>query len=207
MTAWSITAVVSVLSAPLSAQWLNHPIPGIPRTADGKPNLTAPAPRTPDGKPDLSGLWQRISPKYSRNVAADLKPGEVQPWADALYQHRLDDFGKDHMAYQCLPWGPNYSNSERRTKIIQTPSLIVLLDEDLTYRQIFMDGRKLETDANPSWMGYSVGHWDGTRWWLTATDSMTGRGSIATATPTARRCARPNATSAGTSATWILKSP
>ena len=161
MTAWSITAIVSVLSAPLPAQWLNHPTPGIPRTADGKPNLTAPAPRTPDGKPDLSGLWQRISPKYSRNVAADLKPGEVQPWADALYQHRLDDFGKDHMAYQCLPWGPNYSNSERRTKIIQTPSLIVLLDEDLTYRQIFMDGRKLETDANPSWMGYSVGHWDG----------------------------------------------
>ena len=161
MTAWSITAIVSVLSAPLSAQWLDHPIPGIPRTANGKPNLTAPAPRTPDGKPDLSGLWQRISPKYSRNVTADLKQGEVQPWADALYQHRLDDFGKDHMAYQCLPWGPNYSNSERRTKIIQTSSLIVLLDEDLTYRQIFMDGRKLETDANPSWMGYSVGHWDG----------------------------------------------
>ena len=37
MTAWSITAIVSVLSAPLSAQWLNHSIPGIPRTADGKP--------------------------------------------------------------------------------------------------------------------------------------------------------------------------
>jgi hypothetical protein len=51
---WSIVA--SVISGPLAAQWLNHPTLGIPRTADGKPNLTAPAPRTPDGKPDLSGL-------------------------------------------------------------------------------------------------------------------------------------------------------
>src|SRR5579864_5532037 len=161
MTAFAIAALVSVLSAPLHAQWLNHPTPGIPRTADGKPNLTASAPRTPDGKPDLSGLWQRISPKYSRNIAADLKPGEVQPWAEALFQHRQDDFGKDHMGYQCLPWGPNYSNSERRVKIVQTPGLIVMLDEDLTYRQIYLDGRALETNPNPSWMGYSVGHWDG----------------------------------------------
>jgi hypothetical protein len=163
MTALAIATIVSMLSAPLTAQWLNHPTPGIPRTADRKPNLTAPAPRTPYGKPDLSGLWQRISPKYARNIAADLKPGEVQPWAEALFQHRLEDFGKDHMAYQCLPWGPNYSNSERRAKIIQTPTLIVMLDEDLTYRQIFLDGRALETNPNPSWMGYSVGHWeDGT---------------------------------------------
>src|SRR5579864_4991326 len=161
MTAFAIAALVSVLSAPLHAQWLNHPTPGIPRTADGKPNLTASAPRTPDNKPDLSGLWQRISPKYSRNIAADLKPGEVQPWAEALFQHRQEDFGKDHMAYQCLPWGPNYSNSERKAKIIQTPGLIVMLDEDLTYRQIYLDGRALETNPNPSWMGYSVGHWDG----------------------------------------------
>jgi hypothetical protein len=161
MTALVIATIVSMLSAPLTAQWLNHPTPGIPRTADRKPNLTARAPRTPDGKPDLSGLWQRISPKYARNIAADLKPGEVQPWAEALFQHRLEDFGKDHMAYQCLPWGPNYSNSERRAKIIQTPNLIVMLDEDLTYRQIFLDGRELETNPNPSWMGYSVGHWDG----------------------------------------------
>src|ERR671935_1929225 len=90
--------IVAVLSMPLEAQWLKYPTPGIPRTADGKPNLTAPAPRTADGKPDLSGLWQRISLKYERNIAADLKPGEIQAWAEALVQQRLDDFGKDHMA-------------------------------------------------------------------------------------------------------------
>jgi hypothetical protein len=39
------------------AQWLDFPTPGIPRTPDGKPNLSAPVPRTADGKPDLSGVW------------------------------------------------------------------------------------------------------------------------------------------------------
>ena len=66
------------LTTPLAAQWLKYPTPGIPRTRDGKPNLTAPAPRAADGKPDLSGIWQRISLKYERNVAADLKPGSTE---------------------------------------------------------------------------------------------------------------------------------
>ena len=46
-------------------------------------------------------------------------------------------------------------------KIIQTPALILILNPDLTYRQIFLDGRALETSPNPSWMGYSVGRWEG----------------------------------------------
>src|SRR5580658_2620893 len=43
-----------------SAQWLDQPTPGIPRTVDGKPNLAAPVPKAMDGKPDLSGLWERV---------------------------------------------------------------------------------------------------------------------------------------------------
>ena len=108
--------MVSVLSTPLAAQWLNHPTPDIPRTADGKPNLSAPAPRTPDGKPDLSGLWQRISPKYSRDIVADLKPEEVQPWAEALVQRRLEDLSTGHMGQQCLPWGPTTSTATARPR-------------------------------------------------------------------------------------------
>ena len=50
-------AILFVMAGPASAQWLSLPLPGTPRTPDGKPNLIAPAPKTPDGKPDLSGIW------------------------------------------------------------------------------------------------------------------------------------------------------
>src|SRR2546428_234036 len=149
------------MTTPLAAQWLKYPTPGVPRTPDGKPNLTAPAPRTPDGKPDLSGLWRRIWAKYEQNIAADLKSEEIQPWAQALVRERAEDLQKDSPGVQCLPWGPSYSTSARMAKIVQAPGLIVMLEEDLTYRQIFMDGRPLETDPIRSWMGHSVGRWEG----------------------------------------------
>ncbi|HEY7336154.1 MAG TPA: hypothetical protein VH639_14790 [Bryobacteraceae bacterium] len=166
MTASRIAISIAMFCAPLSAQWLHQPTAGIPRTSDGKPNLAAPAPRTSDGHPDLSGLWNKISPKYARNIAADLKPGDVQPWAEALVRQRKENLEKDYMNVLCLPLGPGYSTAADSTgaemmKIVQTPALIVILDPDLTYRQIFMDGRSLEAAPNPSWMGYSVGHWDG----------------------------------------------
>jgi hypothetical protein len=158
----AVVIMLSALSTPVAAQWINHPTRGIPRTADGQPNLAAAAPRTADGKPDFSGLWTRTS----RKVAADLKP--VQPWVDALVQQRREDLGKDSMSVNCLPLGPLYigtrgadRNIGGMAKMIQTPGLIVILNTDLTYRQIFMDGRALETDPNPSWMGYSVGRWEG----------------------------------------------
>jgi hypothetical protein len=165
LRAWVFVVAVA-LGAPASAQWLNQPTAGLPRTADGKPDLSAPAPRTPDGKPDLSGLWTKISPKYSRNIAADLKPGEIQPWARALVEERRENLGKEYMNVMCVPLGPGYvtaadSTGAEMMKIVQTPALILILNPDLTYRQIFLDGRKLEEAPNPSWMGYSVGRWEG----------------------------------------------
>jgi hypothetical protein len=166
MKAFFIALVLGALSSPASAQWLNQPTAGIPRTPDGKPNLSAPAPRSADGKPDLSGLWTKISPKYSRNIAADLKAEEIQPWARALVEERREDLGKEYMNVRCVPLGPGYTTAADSTgaemmKIVQTPGLIIILNPDLTYRQIFLDGRALEPAPNPTWMGYSVGHWDG----------------------------------------------
>ena len=164
------TAVILLIGlvTPLEAQWIDHRTPGIPRTADGKPNLSAPAPRTADGKPDLTGLWQWLAPDTAiGNILlrkpGDLQSADIQPWVQALVQQRAENFGIDNPRYQCLPDGPNYSIGAANTfkKILQTPGMIIILQEDLTYRQIYMDGRALETDPNPSWMGYSVGHWDG----------------------------------------------
>src|SRR5262245_43149555 len=164
--AFLVILLVVGLGTPAATQWLNQPTAGLPRTPDGKPNLTAPAPRAPDGKPDLSGLWLKISPKYSRNIAADLKQDEIQPWARALVEERRENLGKDYMNVKCVPLGPGYATAADSTgaemmKIVQTPGLILFLNPDLTYRQIFLDGRTLESAPNPNWMGYSVGHWDG----------------------------------------------
>jgi hypothetical protein len=154
-----------VLTASAShAQWLKEPTKGIPRTADGKPNLTAPAPRTADGKPDLSGIWRfDNNGPYGGNVLVDLKPDEIRPGVDALYKQRMEDLGKDDPAtFRCLPTGPRALYAPQGfARIIQTPRAIAMLYEDLTFRQIFMDGRALPKDPNPSFMGYSVGRWDG----------------------------------------------
>jgi len=150
------------ITLPVLGQWLELPTPGLPRTADGKPDLTAPAPKLPDGTPDLSGIWHRTVGRYYNNVAADLRPADVQPWAEALYQQRKPDFGKDSMEVRCMPLGPVATTTPYADiKVVQTPALIVLLLDDLTYRQIHLDGRELPVDPNPSWMGYSVGRWEG----------------------------------------------
>jgi hypothetical protein len=148
----------------LPGQWLKNRTAGIPRTPDGKPNLSAAAPRTPDGKPDLTGLWEfpvdaAIGNISMRNIGG-LKPEEIQPWARALVQQRAENLGRGNPRYSCLPEGPGYMTDGGVKRFVQTPAMIIMLSEDLTYRQIFMDGRGLETDANPSWMGYSTGHWE-----------------------------------------------
>ena len=147
----------------LDAQWINLPTPGLPRLPDGKPNLAAPAPRTTDGKIDLSGLWKNDGgDRYYNNIAADLKTSDVAAWAHDLFMKRTLEFGKDSMETQCLPLGPAYLTTRyREFRIVQTPTLIVFTYDDGMHRTIFMDGRSLEQDPNPTWMGYSVGHWDG----------------------------------------------
>jgi hypothetical protein len=148
--------VLAELSLPLAAQWLQRPTAGIPRTADGKPNLNAPAPRAVDGKPDLNGIWA------GRSTLANYRSDYGKPWVQALIQQRAEDYGKDDPYHQCLPLGPAYSTAQVPTKqIVQSPAMVFILNDDLTYRRIFMDGRPLEADPFPSWMGYSVGRWEG----------------------------------------------
>jgi hypothetical protein len=152
--------ISAALATTAAAQWLNYPVPNIPRFPDGKPNLAAPAPKAADGKPDLSGVW-RINANV--NPANDRKPGDVLPWAEALATQRQENLYKDDPSnIHCLPHGPRFNFvPPTPLKIAQTPALIVVLGENLAYRQIFLDGRELPADPNPDFMGYSVGHWEG----------------------------------------------
>ena len=159
------------ISTAVHAQWLNFPTPGTPRTRDGKPNLSAPAPRAADGKPDLSGTWESEQ-GYFQNLARDLKPDDVvmQPWAKALQAGREGSLHTDDLLNQCMPPGVPRINMTAGNgmphpfKIVQTPALVVLLYEtsaNSTFRQVFLDGRPLPKDPQPTWLGYSVGRWEG----------------------------------------------
>ena len=165
-----IAFTLTLTAAHAGGQWLDHPTAGIPRTADGVPDLSAPAPRTAEGRPDLSGIWGpefvRGVPKYLLNIAVDLEPEGVpfQEWARSLYRERMEWNSKDDPLARCKPTGiPRLIGFPAPFKIVQLPALLVILyEQDTTYRQIFMDGRALPTEVSqPSWMGYSVGRWEG----------------------------------------------
>jgi hypothetical protein len=162
LSSLALSAIVGLVSAEIHAQWLTLKTPGIPRNRDGTPNLSAPAPRR-GGKPDLTGLWRITAAGYTNQVTTDLSADDVGPSAAALFSQRQDNlFADDPTAFRCLPAGPPlFYGPMNLVRIVQTPTAIVMLYEELVYRQIFMDGRGLPKDPNPSFMGYSVGRWDG----------------------------------------------
>ena len=164
-------------AVPVHAQWLNYPTPGLPRTADGKPDLSAPA-ATRDGHPDLSGVWTSECGIYGRDacfpkqglffdLARDLPPEAVTmtPWAAGIAAQRS---GRDHvddpLGY-CMPPGfPRITLGGGPFKIVHAPGVTAFFYETLAgpmFRQVFTDGRRLPTNPEPSWLGYSVGSWVG----------------------------------------------
>ena len=188
-------AALVVLSLTLvssaQAQWINHPSAGIPRTKDGKPNLSAPTPTTVDGKPDLTGIWttdrtpleelERLFPgmsalavpgdgpevltKYFLSVLVDYKREEspLRPqFVPLLIQRGVEGQGKDSPTAKCLPPGiPMGDLLALPRRFVQAPGLLVILSEANPHRMIFTDGRKHPVDPQPAWLGYSVGSWEG----------------------------------------------
>jgi hypothetical protein len=133
---------VLLLATAADAQWLNHPSPGIPRLPDGKPNLSASAPKAADGKPDLSGIWSAECGVQGRDAC--------------FTQSLFFDLAKELNAadVQMTPWAQG----------IQTREVTAFLYETIgtmTFRQVFTDGRSLPQENEPTWLGYSVGRWDG----------------------------------------------
>jgi len=190
MLAIKAIAVGVFLASASFAQWPAYPTPGVPKTADGKPDLSGPVPRTADGKPDLSGVWQYSRPPgtpgptpatQATSTSTELVPLAVrlsqfwnlgasfpdglpfQPWAAELHRQRVASNSKDNPDAHCLPLGlmQLHTHGQPR-KMIQTPGVIVILYEaNGGIRQIFTDGRPQPKDVEPWWFGYSTGKWDG----------------------------------------------
>lgn len=178
----SIVVSLAISPSPIAAQWLDYPTAGVPRTPDGKRNLSAPAPRTADGKPDFSGLWEMerkdlggepgntiglgdepVSREFV-NIGSRLPGGlPYQPWAAQLVKTRSTEGNTHDPLSNGLPLGPvRLHTYAALRKMIQVPGLLVIMNEiGASYRQIFTDGRPLPADPSPSWNGYSTGKWDG----------------------------------------------
>jgi len=171
------------MSTAVAAQWPSFVRKDVPRTADGKPNLTAPMPRTVEGKPDFSGLWENApigsgggrgqpprpatgEPPLATffNVGAGFPEGlPFRPWAKALLEKRRADNDKDNPDAHCLPMGLlQFHEHPQPRKIVQTKDvLLIIYEANYGLRQIFLDGRPLpNNDPTPWWYGYSVGHWE-----------------------------------------------
>src|SRR4051812_22828891 len=161
----------------LLAQWLDHPDRNIPRAKDGSPVLTAKAPKARDGRPDLSGIWLPDNtpglkgtngeplPRHFISITFDMKQDDVPFTAAgaAAFNKNLEGDGKDDPTSTCHPIGaPAVDTVPIPYKIVQTPGLVVILYEgDTVYRQIFTDGRRHAETTIPSYMGYSIGRWEG----------------------------------------------
>lgn len=173
----TVVAVTGLL-VPTYAQW-NHLDQRTPRARDGKPILTAPAPEL-NGKPDLSGLWQAPPPTggsgrgafdvqsdasdigdIHRNVFYEIKREEepLKPEAIAIVSKRR---GEPQPQARCLPMGAPSFMMVRAFKTIQTPRELIMIGETPDPpRQIYLDGRGLPKDPDPTWLGTSVGKWEG----------------------------------------------
>jgi len=166
-TAMLLGLVASLTPGSLSAQGANPDafargaaqVPGRP---DGAP--TGPALKNADGKPDISGAWEPNAIRQNVDMVATGIHPPFQPWAEKAYNERKANISKDDPEARCLPPGvPRMSTTPYPFRIVQTPGLTLIVYEGGAHiwRQIFTDGRPHEKDPNPSWLGDSIGRWDG----------------------------------------------
>ena len=176
-----VPLVLAAASGVGAAQWLTYPTPGIPRLPNGAPNLKAPTPRTPEGKPDFSGMWFANVPsrdfckekdciqeermaREQINLGIKLKDGlPYTEWSKEQMKTRRANGGREDPHSYCMP--PNFPRAwtlPQHSRIVQTPGMMVVLHEfKAAYREVYLDGRPLPVNPNPTWNGYSTGHWEG----------------------------------------------
>jgi hypothetical protein len=147
IAAAAFLTALSLAPAPLAAQ-----------AAKAADTPAGPVPRTLDGKPSLSGVWEvPFVPDMSRGIGAL----PFTEWGDQNWKS-YDPARFDYTAH-CLPMGwTRQMNSPMPLEIVQEPNRIAILFEAWnTFKVIPTDGRNHPKDVDPTWMGNSVGRWDG----------------------------------------------
>ena len=120
------------------------------------PPPAGPTPRTLDGKPDLSGFWSTAP----ADPLVEAEPAQGLPWAEAVVKERIANDFRDMPTARCLP--QSVTAWAGRGKFVQTPALLVILPDWLGYtRQVFLDGRAHPKELDPTWLGHSIGRWEG----------------------------------------------
>ena len=146
------------------------------RLPDAKGVQARPAPRLPDGHPDLGNAKGSWNPRIIENIAG-VGPGGArrspvdfkvdvpfQPWAQKLYEQRIASLQLEDPEARCLPPGiPRMTATPFPFQIYQLPDRILFLYEGgaHVWRVVYMDGRAHPKDPNPTFLGDSVGRWEG----------------------------------------------
>jgi hypothetical protein len=143
----------------------------------------APAPRWPDGRINLgaplgqNGLWERrnehlvINPKSyqadaTKTARVHIDQVPLQPWARELTNHRHSVSLASEPYTRCKPaGGPRQFMSPYGLEIVEMPELrriyIFNISNAMSYRTIYMDGRSHPKTVAPTYLGHSVGRWEG----------------------------------------------
>ena len=133
-----------------------------------------PAPRLPDGRPDLGNGRGSWNPRVIANIAGVGDPNRspvervvdvpFQPWAKAVYDERQGNLQKHDPESKCLPPGlPRMMATPFPFQIFQLSDRVLFIFEGGAHiwRTIHTDGRPHPKDPNPSFLGDSIGHWEG----------------------------------------------
>lgn len=170
----ALWALPSLLPAPAAAQTASAPEAAAPQ----------PTPRLPDGKVDFGGkgVWAPIWVLDWADKKYVDQPVDVPftAWGLEQFKERRANNSKDDPEGYCLPPGvPRYTGTPYPFQILQLKDKVVILYEGAShmYRQIFMDGRKHtpEDQLNPTWLGESIGWWEGNDTLVVDTIGFNGR--------------------------------
>src|SRR2546425_6001550 len=160
----SLAVVLAVLVTPVSIMAQNKKaLPAVPRTAGGHPDLSG----VWQPGSDRPGTWEEANqgvgvpePRRGEPVRRGANPF-YQPWAAKLVLEAFNRRNADDPVARCIPELDLGAGSLYPNQFVQTPKLIVILVESRhVFRLIYMNEKHPE-DLDPSWLGDSVGYWEG----------------------------------------------